>query len=224
MKLAYPAFSDVINIGGQKIPTIVIENKKLFRTIVCDFHNALQGIATELVLSKNERVVDVSKNAELLIDFIDFDINKRSLLNKILVELEKTAVSPEHYVKTQELLAEIERMSDDWAFSYPCDIVSSGLSISNLLKALSIRIRSDYEGHVGEVEKVLDYMELVREFDRDKLFVTINMRSFFDDDIVVEFLKTAISHEFKVLMLESQAYTQLEFENRLTVDADLCEF
>lgn len=223
MKLAYPAFSDVIHVGGPQMPTVVIENRRLFRTVICDFHHALQGAATELILSKDERVVDVAKNAELLTDFIDFDINRKPLLNKVLAELEKTAVSPEYYVRTQQLLAEIERTADEWAFSYPCDIVSGGLSVSNLLKALGIRIRSDYEGHAGEVEKVLDYMELVREFDRDKLFVTVNMRSFFDEDVMGAFLKTAVSHGFQVLMLESQAYPRLELEKRITVDEDLCE-
>ena len=102
-----------------------------------------------------------------------------------------------------------------------CD---SKRSVSTLLKAVGIEIRDEYEGHRGEVEKVLDYMELVREFDRDKLFITVNMRSFFDDDIIHQFQKTALSHEFKILMLESQSYPHLPLEKRITIDEDLCEF
>lgn len=67
-------------------------------------------------------------------------------------------------------------------------------------------------------------MELVREFDRDKLFITVNMRAYFDDEIIAKFQKTALSHEFKVLMLEAYAYPPLKLEKRLTIDADLCEF
>lgn len=41
------------------------------------------------------------------------------------------------------------------------------------------------ESHIdmidSDAEKLIDYMELVREFDRDKLFVTVNMRGFFVD-------------------------------------------
>lgn len=224
MKLAYPAFSDVIIFDGNSTPTLVIENQSLFRKTICDMAISTEGYDTDLVLSKNEKIIDISKNAELLTDFINFDINKKSLLNKVIAELEKAAVSPEHYLKTQELLAEIDRRVDEWAFSFPCDIISSKISVSTLLKAVGIEIRNEYDGHIGEVEKILDYMELVREFDRDKLFVTVNMRTFFDDAAMQEFLKTVASHEFKVFMLESQAYPLLDFEKRTTIDTDLCEF
>lgn len=127
-------------------------------------------------------------------------------------------------MKTRELLSNIENIIGEWAFSFPCDIVAGKISVSTLLKSVGIELRDDYEGHRGEVEKILDYMELVREFDRNKLFITVNMRSFFDDEIIVEFMKTVLSHEYCVLMLESQAYPKLAFEKRVTIDEDLCEF
>lgn len=224
MKLAYPAFSGTVSFSGAVVPCFVIENQRLFRSLICDLRSAAEGYDSDLVLSKNERVIDISKNVELLTDFIHFDINQRPLLNKIASELEKIAVSSEHYIKTQELLAEIDRGISEWAFQFPCDIVSSKISVSTLIKAAGIELRDEYDGHTGEIEKIIDYMELVREFDRDKLFVTVNMRTFFRDDDIQEFLKTVVSHEFKVLMLESQAYTVLEFEKRTTIDPDLCEF
>ena len=224
MKLAYPAFADVIHFDGRGVPCLVIENKELFRSLVCNITDAIEGDQTDLVLSRKEKILDFPKHVELLTDFIHFDLNKKSLLNKVIAELEKTAVSPEHYIKTQELLAEIDRLIGDWAFAFSCDIVPTKTSVSALLKAVGIEIRDEYQGHRGEAEKILDYMELVREFDRDKLFVTVNMRSFFNDAIIYQFQKTALSHEFKILMLESQSYSRLPLEKRVTIDADLCEF
>ena len=121
-------------------------------------------------------------------------------------------------------LSNIENIIGEWAFSFPCDIIAGKISVSTLLKSVGIELRDEYEGDRGGVEKILDYMELVREFDRNKLFITVNMRSFFDDEIIAEFMKTVISHEYRVLMLESQAYPKLAFEKRVTIDADLCEF
>ena len=82
----------------------------------------------------------------------------------------------------------------------------------------------NYEGESGDAERLLDYMELVREFDRPKLFITVNMRSFLSDEIIEKFLKTAINHEHKLLMIESKGYLLLKHEKRLTVDQDLCLF
>ena len=224
MKLAYPAFSEPITVGAERVPCLVIENQRLFRAFLRDIAGALEGNRTDLVLSSGDAILDASKYAELLWDFVSFDLNRKSLIHKVIGELEKTALSPEHYLKTQELMAQIENAVGEWAFPFPCDVVPAKLSLSTLLRALGIELRNDYEGHAGEVEKILDYMELVREFDRDKLFITVNMRAFFEDALIAQFQKTALSHELKVLMLESQGYPRLERENRITIDADLCEF
>ena len=48
--------------------------------------------------------------------------------------------------------------------------------------------------------------------------------SCFDDTLIEQFMKTAVSHEFHVLMLESNAYCILPNEKRTTIDTDLCEF
>ena len=212
MRLAYPALSEAVSMDECCIPCLVIENKRLFRTLLCDAASAIDGNRTDLVLSDGDRILDMSKNAEILSDFICFDLNRKTLLNRIIGEMEKIAVSPEHYMKTRELLSNIENIIGEWAFSFPCDIIAGKISVSTLLKSIGIELRDEYEGDRGEVEKILDYMELVREFDRNKLFITVNMRSFFDDEIIAEFMKTVISHEYRVLMLESQAYPKLAFE------------
>lgn len=224
MKLAYPALAEVIVIGDERVPCLVIENRRLFRTLLCDIVASIDGSRTDLVLSKEDKILDMGKYVEILSDFICFDLNRKTLLNKITGELEKVAVSPEHYTKTRELLAEIESTISEWAFSFPCDIIAGKISVSTLLKSVGIELRNDYESHRGEVEKILDYIELVREFDCNKLFVTVNMRAYFEDEIITEFMKTVISHEYRVLMLEAHAYPKLVFEKRVTIDADLCEF
>ena len=224
MNLVCPPLSDPISTTAGKIPCLVIENRPLFRSLLCDLSSAMDGCKTDLVLSLDEKILDIAKYTELLSDFICFDINKKPLVNRIIAALEQEATSPEHHLKTQALLAEVNSAIDSWSFPFPCDIIPEKLSPSTLLKAAGIELRTDYTGHRGEVEKVLDYMELVREFDRDKLFITVNMRTFFEDDIILQFQKTALSHEFHVLMLESQAYSRLETEQRLTIDADLCVF
>ena len=67
-------------------------------------------------------------------------------------------------------------------------------------------------------------MELVREFDGDKLFVTVNMRDWFSDESIQAFMHTVLSHEYKVLMIEACSHSRLCEEQRVTIDMDLCEF
>ena len=67
-------------------------------------------------------------------------------------------------------------------------------------------------------------MELVRELDKDRLFIMINMRTYFSDEEMNIFIESACLHDFKILLLESTSFARLKNIQRFTVDEDLCEF
>ena len=67
-------------------------------------------------------------------------------------------------------------------------------------------------------------MELVRELDRDRLFIMVNMRTYFTDDEMNTFIESVCLHGFNVLLIESLSREALKNTPRFTVDEDLCEF
>ena len=69
---------------------------------------------------------------------------------------------------------------------------------------------------------LLDYFELVREFEADKLLITVNLRSFYSDKSISAFLRSIIDHKYRVLMLESCEHVLLAEEKRVIIDKDLC--
>lgn len=50
----------------------------------------------------------ISSYVEILDVFVPFEINRKSLLNKITAALEKNATTPEHYEETMHFLREFE--------------------------------------------------------------------------------------------------------------------
>lgn len=72
-------------------------------------------------------------------------------------------------------------------------------------------------------EKIIDLMELITEFDREKFYVIINLRSYLSDEETERFMDTVIRHRFSVLMIESNEHLLLPQESRFLVDKDLCE-
>ena len=125
----------------------------------------------------------------------------------------------ENYQRSVELLSTIENYLIDMSFDFPCSISFPKLSLSSLIKSSGAVIESD--GSISE--RVSDYMELVTELDKRKLFITLNMRSFIDDEEMSLFSDTVISHGYDVLMIENHAYSMLKNENRIIIDSDLCE-
>ncbi len=224
MKLAYPAIETVFEWPQTTVPVLVVENQGLFRRFLTDVRRAIGGEDTSVVLSIGDKPVGAAKHTELIVDFLSFELNQKFLANKVSAALEQAALSEEHYSQTQELLSRIEVQLENWSFGLPGDIIASKVTVSALLKAIGISFREDYDGESGEVEKLIDYMELVREFERDKVFITVNMRNWITDEVITEFMQTVLSHEYQVLMVETCAHPYLKEERRVTIDRDLCEF
>lgn len=220
MKLTHPDLSVVFDTEIDQVNTLVIEEPLFLRSFLLDINRQIDGSSGQVVLSESEKPLEMSRKAELLDDFIRFDINRRNLLSRISTAVERSASSPDHYEKTSQLLAEIERYMYEISFDFPCDILFNKLSVSSLVKSAGILLRDEYD---GLAEKVIDYFELVREFDADKLFVTYNMRAVISDEETSGFMDTILSHGFHVLMVENHEYSRLAQERRWIVDNDLCE-
>lgn len=220
MKYVYPEITSVFDTDITYVNTLVIENQPLLVRLLNDLQNQIEGSEGRSVLSSGNKQLQISKKLELLSRFIPFEINQKSLVNKVISNLEKVAVSGEYYEKTVELLSSIERYLYDISFSFVGDIDFTKVNIGALLKAVGIEFADNYD---SIPEKILDYMELVTEYDTRKLFVLLNFRSYVSDNEAKLFFDSILSHGYHVIMIENTEYPRLENEKRFIVDADLCE-
>lgn len=221
MILAHPQLDTVLEFGGSNVNALVVEHPDFYRSLICDLYGQLQGEAGKLILSEKGKTLPISKWVELVDNCIHFELNRKSLLTKVCAAMERTAVSESFFLKTSELLCALEHYVDELAFELPSDIVCEKCSVAGILKGIGVSIRDDYD---DPLERLIDFMELVREFDRDKLFVLVGLRSFFADQQVEAFLKTLLDHGYRVLLLDCVSREKLSSEKRLTIDNDLCEF
>lgn len=220
MKLAYPTLQTPVLISPDCINSLVIEEPGFFYEMVKDIKEQWEGMDGKTVLSRNNEPVEISTNLELIIDCINFEVNRKNLLTKVLSAMERVARSEEYLEKTQRLLAEMERYLFDLSFDFDIEIQCDKMSIAQVLKAAGIRIVSDYD---KLTERLYSYMQLVREFQGDKVFAFVNLRSFVKIEELQDFADTVLAHGYRVLLMDNHAYPRLSVEHRLTVDKDLCE-
>lgn len=219
MKLVYDDFDFVIDTDIDLINTIVIENTKCFYEYVASLYNQIQGLVGKIVVSNNNKPLDVGKNIELIINPFEIDINKKSLMNKVIASISKQAVIGENYAPTAELMAEIEKRIYDLLLEMDGDFEFDSLLFENIIRAIGIKHREDY---TSLTEKILDYMELVREYDHNKLFVLVNFRSYVDKQELGLFFDSIIGHNYHVLLVDNISGDLLECEKRYIIDKDLC--
>lgn len=221
MKLVYKDMGHILRFNEGYVNELVIENKKMFFNVVRSISMQAEGLHGDCVLSLGDKPVEFSKYADLTVQFAPFQLNRRSLLTKLCSALEKKALLPENHMKTSALLAELEEYIVLLSEDFPFEINSQKLAIGTILRALSPEIE---ENDKSPLEKIFSYMELVRELDRDKLFIMVNTRSYFSDEEMENFTESACLHDFKVLLLENYVSPKLDHTRRFVIDSDLCEF
>lgn len=219
--LCFPQMENIFDFSGTRIPSLVIENPKFFRDFMLDLYGQAAGEEGSLVLSENGKQLEISTWVEIVDNCLHFEINTKMLLGRLQSALERTAVGETFYSKTAAILQSVEEYVDSLSFGFSCDLVCRKCTPAALIKAVSVHVRDEYE---DPLERLTDYMELVREFDRDKLFVLLNLRSYFTDAQISAFLKTISSNRYHALLIDCVDRPKLAEESRITVDIDLCEF
>ena len=220
MKFVYPELHTILDMSDGFLHVLVIENQELLQRLIRDIVRQIAGETGYAVVSQDNTPLSFPKYVEILDRFVPFELNRKPLLNRIVSALEKTALSEQHYSETMQTLGQAEQLLEALAFEFSCDIVFPQLTAASLLKAAAPQLREEDK---SPAEQVLDYMQLVCEFERAKLFVTVNMRSYVSDRDMGLFADTVLSRGYMLLMLENREYPRLAQEKRWIVDGDLCE-
>lgn len=220
MKIAHVELEKVFDTEENTVHTIIIENPSFFYRFHMDLKQIGDNACRRLIISENDMPIDSSKIIEVFDQFAPFDMNRKSLQTKILAAIEKEAHSPDHVDETVQMLGDLERYLYRISFGFDCDLTFPKISVQSLLKATGVEM-NDCLGTLPE--RIIRYMELVREFDRDRLFVTVNMRSYIDDVEMELFMKTILDHGYHLIMVENREHAKIQYEERWIVDKDLCE-
>ena len=109
MKLIYSEMEHVLCFKGGYVNELVIENKKMFFDAISSISMQADGLHGDWILSIGDKPVELSKYADLTVQFAPFEINRKALLTKLYNALEQKALLSENYSKTGEILTNLER-------------------------------------------------------------------------------------------------------------------
>lgn len=220
MKIAYKNFSTVIETSANNITSLVIEDAQALYSFLTDIKSAADGDESSIVVSRDETPIIVSKEVILITDLVDFNINCKTLVSKIVNKLDNMSVDERFYQGSQELLALLESHIMEMAMDFPCELFCEKLNMQSILKGVGIAISDDY----GSLEeRIIAYMDLVREFDGKKLFIFVNSRCMIPYNRFVLLTDEILLKGHEVLFVDGIEYQRVEKETRIIIDEDLCE-
>lgn len=125
--------------------------------------------------------------------------------------MQKLAMDEEHYYQTSELITLLESYLLDLSVELTGNIELSKITWENTIKAVGVEFADNYD---SLAEKILDYMELVREYDSERIFITLNLWSYISDNEMNKFVNDVVVRGYKLLMLENTEYPIIDHEKR----------
>ena len=221
MRIASSMFTTQFEISDGEIFSLVMENPRLFRSLLEDIYRQADGDDGITVFSENNVPLSLAKASDILDAFTPFNPNTKTMLSGIAAMLDKTANDEAHCMMTNTLLADIENYVNELCFDMPFRAECGGLSAQALIKSLKISVADDCE---TLAESLIQYMTIISSFGKCKIFICVNMLGILDTDELAAFADEVRKKQLRVLLIDAYAPENVSGVRRLTIDKDLCEF
>lgn len=217
--VSFKFLSNPIEFADGEFPVLVIENKRLFRNVICSFEN--DNEEEYFVFSKDYTPIKFSKYGLFISNVLNVDLESKKLLGKINSYMEETA-NDEFILELssikQNLLTLAEKLCSfcDFDCEYNCDI-----STSDIIKTLQFKIG---KAENTPEELLIMYFKLISKYLKINLFVVKNLHLMFDEnELAMIYQELGLNH-INVISLECfEPESNFDFESFHIIDKDLCE-
>ena len=200
---------------------LVIEHPYFYRTIIqelCSPGNDLQSIS----LTSDGNLLKIGDDVDVIMNPMKLDFNNRKVVANLLKALLRTSVSEDFYSETNMLKSKIINYLEDViaAEGFRFEIETDDFSLDQIAKAVNLHVVSDED---DLVELITNYLEIMRELSKTRLFCFISLRNFLDEQELLRLYRNVCDRDFDVLLIEGSCRNPIPGVQRMIIDEDFCE-
>lgn len=192
---------------------------------------ALRNILQNLFAEKDKptvhftakgKPISLKKDIDVVSSPLQLNFNNRKAMTALLKLLVKDSLSESFYVDTNNYKSEIIRYLNTIINfeSFAFELDTEDFAIDDIAKAIGLHIVNDEDDFI---EQLADYMAMMTELVKTKLFVFINLRSLITDGELAKLIGNIYDHQLDVLLIENQQYGRINEVDRIIIDRDMCE-
>jgi len=201
------------------INILIIERSSYFYKIVKELHMQSKDLGGEFVLSDKNITLPLSKNISLITNPFTIDPNERDTINGLFSKMKIDAMGEELYLDTNELILKLEFKLQNIMSRQPMQLVMENLDMINLFKIANIK----FEISEPLLEKLCDYVSILSEYRKIKLFIFINIKSYMTESDLEQFYTFVQYQKINILLIERYSSNHLKSEKIKIIDEDICE-
>lgn len=208
-----------IQLKENQVSILTIENTDVFSHVIEDLTSQINGGEGSLILADKEKLLELSKYADLIMNPFEINCNDKRILNVLYGELKQNIINDfykDFNILNSEISTFIERVSN--SIPYPI-CYKDNLDSLGLLKYSELRIDDNYE---CLLERVINYLRVQKEICGIQIVVFINLKDYFSSDETQELYEFCFNKKIHIIIVEGHPHNVLESEQVLVIDKDLC--
>ncbi len=222
MNIIIDYFDNKINLNGEYINVIEIENKKYFYRFVKDLYTIfLDGCTNDITFFENDKEKNMNGKLKLFTDFFNFEFDSKKYTNDIskyvnenIDEKEKDALLS-LYNKIIKIYTRILNNTD-----LPLN-VENDATVESLTKFVKISTKKTDE----LLESLFLLIDLESVLLTNNTLFFINLKQYLTKTELLELYKYALYNKIEIVLIDSQSYgTALKYEKKYIIDENLDEF
>lgn len=225
MNLEIHPLDHSIPFDDESVIILAIDNQRLYRELIESFVQTLRGETAPIIMQLYEagECLVLEKELLLITDVFSFDFKQRTLVTKIYKQLEKRYhVSKEADIIDQKIVELRSLIVDQLQGSLIELTVDDATSLANIYKMFNLRI--DIE-ETTMLQRLLAVIDVIAELALVRVLVLNNIRSYFNENELIELYKYALYQKVNLLLIEPHHQAKaIRYEKTLHIDEDYVEF
>ena len=223
MKLVHPDHEYQIDLSEGTVTSFFFDTPDMLREWFIELFKQYKGENGRFVLSEKGEELDLAENISIISDPLLFELSDKRISSKIQSMLKSFVMSSDMFIKTQTMLSEIEKYAEEIKSEFMYPISFNNIDSSALLKMISFGLEYDF---TTELERLLEYMNLLHDICNIRVFVILNAFSVFSIKEIEQLCNDCILQGHSLVLVEgasSISNEALPFLRKVIIDSDGCE-
>lgn len=220
MKLVHPDYAFQIEFREGIVQKLVLESPEIMSDFIVDFRKQLDGQEGKWILSHEGEILKIANSCELILNIFDLKINQRKMLNALYDKLFAEISDTELIAEWRAIQCDLEHILNRAIDATEYQIEYKELEVRAFFKAAELRFQENADGYV---EYLLEYLELMSEICKIRIFVIVNATSFLTKTELGYLYEQAAYKKYQLLLVDAQNLcVNEETERTIIVDQDYC--
>lgn len=197
---------------------LVVENHKLFRTMIEKLRHQILNEAGKYILSDGNTDIDLHKKSKLITDPFELEFNKSTVLKNVYSDLKGMVEDEFFYEKTLKLQCEINQFLSELISEYEIELeYDDKFDVLKFMKAIDLKVAGEHESFL---DKIVIYMKTMNLLLGIKYFFFVNLSTYLEENEIEELRKECEYNEYTVVLIENKYYNN--GKEITLIDDDLC--